>query len=162
MPRAAAALTIASVVWTMILFAAPAAIGHSAFGPPAAVVYAASSRICHQRPERSFHLKAFPLPVCARCLGLYLAGAIGAGIAWASHRRPPARARLALALAAVPTAATWGAEVAGMAAFSNMARALAALPLGLVAGWLCVQMLRYDSHLDGHQVDHRGSRSHSG
>jgi uncharacterized membrane protein len=146
----------------MILFAAPAAIGRSAFGPTAAVVYAASSRICHQRPERSFHLATFPLPVCARCLGLYLSGAIGAAVAWASRRRPGDRARLVLAVAAVPTAATWAAEVAGLAAFSNTARALAALPLGLVVGWLCIQMLRYDSHLDGHQVDHRGSRSHSG
>ena len=31
--------------------------------------------------------------------------------------------------AAIPTAATWGAEVAGVAAFSNMTRALAALAL---------------------------------
>lgn len=35
---------------------------------------------------------------------------------------------------------------------SNALRALAALPLGGVAGWLFVQMLRYDSRLDGEQV----------
>jgi uncharacterized membrane protein len=146
----------------MILFVAPGASDHSSFGPPAAVVYAASSRICHQRSERSFHLAGAQLPVCARCLGLYLSGAIGAVMAWTSRRRPDDRARLVLAVAAIPTAATWAAEVAGLAAFSNVGRALAALPLGLVAGWLCVQMLRYDSHLDGHQVDDRGSRPYSG
>ena len=146
----------------MILLAAPAAIDRASFRAPAAAVYAASSRLCHQRPERSFHLAGVQLPVCGRCLGLYLSAAIGGVIAWASRTRPDGRARLVLAIAAVPTAATWAAEIAGLAAFSNLARALAALPLGLVAGWLCVQMLRYDAHLDGHQVDHRRSRSHHG
>ena len=51
----------------------------------------------------------------------------------------------------MPTAVTWAAEFAGLAAFSNLTRAAAALPLGGVAGWLFVQMLRYDSHLDGHK-----------
>ena len=47
----------------------------------AAAVYAAGSLVCHQRPERSFHLAGAQLPVCARCLGLYVGGFVGA-IAW--------------------------------------------------------------------------------
>jgi uncharacterized membrane protein len=129
---------------------------------PAAAVYAGSSRICHQRPERSFHLAGMQLPVCARCFGLYLSGAIGALLAWGSRERPGHRARTVLAWAAAPTLLTWGTEVAGLASFSNLVRAVAALPLGLVAGWLFVQMLRYDSRLDGDQIDDRGPRTHSG
>ncbi len=154
-PRAAQALTIAALLWTGILLAAPEAITHQTFAIPATGIYAASSAICHQRSERSFHLSGMQLPVCARCFGLYLSGAVGALVAWGFRPRLLDRARTILGLAAAPTALTWGAEVAGLAAFSNLARAMAALPLGLVAGWLFVQLLRYDSHVNGDEI-HNG------
>jgi len=157
-PRAPFLLTIAALLWTAALLAAPAALARPAFAAPSAVIYAASSRICHQRPERSFNLAGTQLPVCARCFGLYVAGALGAAAAWSSRRRLGRQTRAVLALAAIPTAVTWTAEVAGLAAFSNTARALAALPLGLVGGWVFVQLLRYDDPLlDDHQIDRRRS-----
>lgn len=158
--RLAAALSIAALLWTGLLIATPLAVARDAFVIPAAVVYTASSRICHQRPERSFHMAGIQLPVCARCFGLYAAGALGVLIAWGSRRGPGRRARLVLLLSALPTAATWLLEIVGLAAFSNVARAVAALPLGGVAGWLFVQMLRYDLLLNG-EIDHRGSRVRS-
>lgn len=56
---------------------------------PAWVVtlYAAASRICHQRPERSFFRGAVQWPVCGRCAGLYLAAPFGAVLALGSARR---------------------------------------------------------------------------
>lgn len=152
----AVTLTVGAVLWTVILLAAPVALRRSS--ATAAVVYAAASHLCHQRPERSFHVTGIQLPVCARCFGLYVAGAAGAVLAWGSRRRPGDHGSIVLAVAAVPTALTWGTEVAGLAAYSNQARALAALPLGTAAGWLFVRMLRYDSQGDGHQIDNRGSR----
>jgi uncharacterized membrane protein len=159
--RTALALTIAASIWLLTLVAAPVAAKQGAFALPAASVYAFSSRICHQLPERSFDLGGIQLPVCARCFGLYLSGAIGALAAWSSRRRAGGGVRIALAVAAIPTAVTWSAEMAGLAAFSNVSRAAAALPLGAVAGWVFVQMLRYDSSLDGHQVHDSRSRVHS-
>ena len=53
-----------------------------------------------------------------------------------------------LMIAALPTAMTFVLELAGVMPFSNKARAIAALPLGAVVGWLFVRMLRYDSRLD--------------
>ena len=144
-----------------MLVATPLALTRDALAVPALTVYAASSRICHQRPERSFHIAGFKLPVCARCFGLYAAAALGSVIAWRSGRAPDRRARLALLVSAIPTAATWLLEFAGLAAFSNLTRAVAALPVGAVTGWLLVQMLRYDSFLNG-EIDHRGSRVRSG
>ena len=47
--------------------------------------YAAGSIVCHQIPERSFHIAGVQLPVCARCTGLY-AGAL-AGVAWLAWSR---------------------------------------------------------------------------
>jgi uncharacterized membrane protein len=156
--RTALALTTAAFLWTLILVAAPVALTTSAFGVPAAAIYAASSRICHQRPERSFHLGGVQLPVCGRCFGLYLSGALGAVAAWGSRRRPGDAARAILVGAAIPTAVTWSTEMAGVAGFTNTTRALAAMPLGAAGGWVFVQMLRYDASLDGHEI--HDSRSH--
>ncbi|HEV2761866.1 MAG TPA: DUF2085 domain-containing protein, partial [Pyrinomonadaceae bacterium] len=52
------------------LFFAPlaAAAGHEA---AAGVVYRALHFVCHQLPERSFHVAGHPLAVCARCTGIY-------------------------------------------------------------------------------------------
>jgi uncharacterized membrane protein len=160
--RLALGLTIGALLWTGILIGAPMALHRPSLGGAAAVVYAGSAGICHQRPERSFHLSKRQLPVCARCFGLYFAGAVGSFLAWGSRTRPGARGRIVLALAAAPTALTWAAEVAGLATFSNTSRALAALPLGAVTGWVFVQMLRYDSQLNGHQVNDGRSRVHGG
>jgi uncharacterized membrane protein len=160
--RLALATTIAAVVWTLTLLAAPVAISRPPFAAPAAVAYAASSRVCHQRPERSLRLAGMQMPVCARCFGLYLSGALGALAAWGSRRRPGDRARIVLAVAAAPTALTWAVEAAGLVSLTSLVRLLAALPLGLVAGWLFVQMLRYDSQLDGHQISDRRARTHGG
>ena len=118
-------------------------------GQSVSVLYAASSRICHQRPERSFVIAGFQMPVCARCSGLYASGALGALLAWSRPRRSPRFGRALLFAAAVPTALTFALEFSGLMRFSNATRAIAALPLGACAGWVFVGMLRYDSRLDG-------------
>jgi uncharacterized membrane protein len=155
--RAALVLTITASLWVLAIVGSPLALSRRTLALPATMVYAASSQLCHQRPERSFHLAGFQLPVCARCFGLYASGALGALFAWAGGLRAGNKAtRTALAVAALPTAITWGLEAAGIAAFSNVGRAVAALPLGLVAGWVLVQMVRYDFLLNGHEIHDRG------
>jgi uncharacterized membrane protein len=146
--RLAFLLTSAAVLWAGLLLLAPHGLqsGHPAATLGAASIYAASGRICHQQPARSFAAAGMRLPVCARCTGLYLSGALGALLAWAPRRRRPlSRDRLVLIACAVPTALTWGLEAAGLAAFSNEARALAALPLGGAAGWTFVRALRAEA-----------------
>jgi uncharacterized membrane protein len=163
----AIALTVGAVVWTALIVTAPFALPSRVAAAPATLVYAASSLICHQRPERSFAIGGVQMPVCARCSGLYISGALGSILGWSGRRRTrhagpsirmkPSTGRLKpasaggalLVIAAVPTAVTFGLEFVGLMEFSNVARALAALPLGVVAGCLFVRMLRYDSRLDG-------------
>ena len=131
--------SLAAVVaaWVVAIVAAPAVAKVS--GAAAAVIYAVGSLICHQMPDRSFHLAGAQLPVCARCLGLYAGGAAGA-LAWmsiASRRATPwprDRALAVLALAAIPTAVTAGAAIAGIGDVSNLWRAALALPLGFAGG----------------------------
>ena len=61
-----------AIGWLGLLIAGPVAPT-----PIATLLYAIGSVICHQRPERSFHLDAVQLPVCARCLGIYVGAAAG-------------------------------------------------------------------------------------
>lgn len=93
--------------------------------------------ICHQRPERSFFIDGTQLPVCARCLGLYVGAALATPFALLAGTPLVARrARYVLLVAALPTALTWSLEFAGAIPFSNAARFIAALPLGCTAAWL--------------------------
>lgn len=85
------------------------------------------------------------MPVCARCTGLYVSAALAAPLALLfSVPLTPRGARWILAIAALPTAITWGLEYAGLVPFGNAARALAALPLGTAAAWLAVTQCRIE------------------
>jgi uncharacterized membrane protein len=146
----ARALVTASGLWVMAVVAAPLAVAssHLVLSRGAVGIYAAGARICHQRPERCFWIHGRPMPVCARCTGLYASAAIAAPLAWlfasslsGLSRLSGHRARTIAALAALPTLITWGLEFAGVAHFSNVARAAAALPLGFAAAWLVVSAL---------------------
>lgn len=105
-----------------------------------AAVYLAGSLVCHQLPDRSFAYGGAQLPVCARCLGLYAGGLIGALI-WAistAARSTSSRIvqrstfRTALIGAALPTLLSVAAGAFGIWDGSNLTRALLALPLGAV------------------------------
>jgi uncharacterized membrane protein len=111
-----------------------------------AIVYEAAGLICHQRPERSFHLAGIQLPVCARCFGLYASGAAGAVAACLGGLSKAARpasgsATAILAVAAIPTALTLMLEWGGFMHPSGATRAIAGAPLGIVAGWAFVRLL---------------------
>jgi uncharacterized membrane protein len=156
--RLALLLTSVAVLWAGLILATPPTLRAGAPVPAlgAATIYAASGRICHQQRERSFSVAGAPLPVCARCAGLYISGALGALLAWAPRRRRAvSRDRLVLLACAVPTALTWGLEAAGVMGFSNEARALAALPLGGAGGWAFVRALRDEAGASG-RLPHAG------
>ena len=76
------AIPLLALLWLAAIVAAPLL-------PPlvSAVVYAAGSLVCHQIPERSFHLGGSQLAVCARCVGIY-AGAAGGAVAALALRLP--------------------------------------------------------------------------
>lgn len=125
-----------AVTWVVLLATAPSmALG----APLSALTYAFGSLLCHQRPDRSFHLGAAQVPVCARCVGLYLgaaAGAVATLMHWIVVGRAtavPTRTHLRLMLVAssLPTAITWGLEALGLWGPTNVLRFAAALPLGV-------------------------------
>ena len=127
-------LAIAACAWLLLLLSAPLA---AAGVQVSAATYALGSFICHQQSARSFHLHGAQLPVCARCSGLYASAACGA-LAWLALgtrvRLDTTRLRTVLVASAVPTVVTWSGEAAGLLQPTNLARAIAALPLGLAVG----------------------------
>src|SRR4029078_2491377 len=102
-------------------------------------MYAAGAVICHQLPERSFHLAGFQLPVCARCLGIYAGAAaaasihvLGATLADTARRRllSPAAARRVFLGSALPTIVTVALEWSGVSFPTNVVRAVAGVVVG--------------------------------
>jgi len=98
-------ITLAGLAIVAAIVSAPLALaqGHTGF---ASAIYKAFSFVCHQIPDRSFHLAEHQFAVCSRCTGLY------AGFAFAALSYPLVRSlkstdtppRLWLILAAVPLA----------------------------------------------------------
>jgi len=131
----AAALPLATFIASQAHPAAPLSLAGLA-------VYAAGSVICHQLPDRSFHLWSAQMPVCARCTGIY-AGAAMAALGLLKRGRgssvsPMSRdaARWTVLAAALPTAATLVFEWSSGLMPSNAVRALAGIPLGGAIAWV--------------------------
>jgi uncharacterized membrane protein len=102
---------------------------------PAAIIHRAFGIVCHQIPERSFHLEHHALAVCARCTGIY------AGFALSilcypfvrSLRRVDTPARLWLLLACVPMALDVGLDFFGLWTNTHFSR----LATGAIFGAIC-------------------------
>jgi uncharacterized membrane protein len=127
-------LILATVAWTTSLFLAAyiaaSPHGNSASYGLALAVYGLGSFICHQRPERSFHLWTAQLPVCARCTGIYVGAAVAAIAsprAWRARRGPTA-----VLVAAAANAMTLVYERLTGVTPSNWIRAVAGFLLGAV------------------------------
>ena len=131
-------LALLATGWLVLLVAAPILPV-----PIAGALYALGSHICHQRPDRSFHLLGAQLPVCARCAGIYAGAALGASAAALGARfrefATQSSARAILFLGAVPTGLTLALEWTGLWTGSNAVRAAAGLPLGVASAFVVVQ-----------------------
>jgi uncharacterized membrane protein len=135
-------IPLLAAAWASLLVAAPALPI-----PLAAFLYVFASVICHQIPARSFHLDGAQLPVCARCLGIYLGAAAGAAIASVLRARPARRKALPYLLAAAPTAITIALEALDAWDPTNVVRATAGFPLGAAVAFVVTgaATLHYDS-----------------
>jgi uncharacterized membrane protein len=128
-----------AAAWVATLFAAPLlrAGGH---GLSSAVVYQVFAALCHQMPERSFHVAGYQLAVCARCTGLYVGGL--AGLLFYPAFRPlaltSAPRRSWLFLAAAPTTIDFALGILGVWENTHWSRFLTALPAGAACAFYVV------------------------
>jgi uncharacterized membrane protein len=143
----------AATAWSIVVMMAPVIASRpvsqasSAGYAIALLVYAAGSVICHQRPERSFHLLGAQMPVCARCSGIYAGAAVAAIVAWYRTIQPPMLSgRLAagpgrvLLVAALPTAVTVVYEWMTGQAPGNWTRLVSGAPLGAAVAWVLLRV----------------------
>lgn len=72
------ALLAACFAWLALVFAPP--LLAAAGWPYADFVRLLLAPVCHQIPERSFHLFGEPLAACARCTGLYVGFTVGVAL----------------------------------------------------------------------------------
>ena len=141
----------ASVAWAVLLIATPllASRAHASQASSLLIlgVYGIGSLVCHQWPERSYHLWTAQMPVCARCAGIYFGAAIGAVVSSRSAQAFARRgtgpfalrhARTLLALAAAPTVVTLVYEWTTGAMPAHAIRAAAGAAIGVVVAWLVV------------------------
>jgi uncharacterized membrane protein len=132
-----ALVALAAVAWLALLIFAPVLPV-----PAAGILYAFAAHLCHQRPERSFHLFSAQLPVCARCFGIYTGAAVGLLLplhlfGGAGLWRPSPRTLLLAG--AAPTVMTVLMEWSGAWSGSNTARAAAGAWLGVAVGLVVAQ-----------------------
>jgi uncharacterized membrane protein len=147
------AFSLLALLWPAAMVAATriAALPHqSAIAYLAsAAVYISGSLLCHQRPERSFHLWGAQFPVCARCTGIYAGAALGVIASFVRLKPGPTTnfvtsgfnrtSRLALFAASLPTVLTVVHEWTTGVTPSNGIRALAGLILGAAAAMVVMR-----------------------
>jgi uncharacterized membrane protein len=129
---------VLTTAWVVLLVTAPLLPGGAG-----AILYGIGSLICHQIPERSFYLAGFQLPVCARCLGIYVGAASGVALVLmrsgaATHPWSASTRRWLAIAAAAPTLVTVVLETGGVWYPSNVTRAAAGLLLGGIVAFVVV------------------------
>ncbi|MDP6582130.1 MAG: DUF2085 domain-containing protein [Vicinamibacterales bacterium] len=147
---------VATLTWLVTLVMVPFVLAQEtqarAVTVASAGTYLVGSLICHQRSDRSFRPWGVQMPVCARCVGLYLGAAVGVVLAGARKTKSlkggeaarmwrPALRAMVLA-AAVPTGVTWLGEVVGWLSVTGGVRAVAAVPLGVAVTWVASLVIR--------------------
>lgn len=128
--------------WTFLILLAPLArLGGAE--TLAAPVYAFFSYICHQQPERSFHLDAHQFAVCSRCFGVYFGLFAGVAIYPLFRRIEEIEPfpRIWLFLAMIPIGIDWSLGVFGIWENTHLSRFITGTILGAACGIFIVPAL---------------------
>ncbi len=135
--RLHAIAALGAVLWTAGIALHPLAIHTGSIILPALASHHMYSLVCHQMPDRSFHLWHAPLSVCARCTAIYAAFTIVlVGMLVPPLRRLLGRRPLAGLLLLLPMLADAALDATGLHAATIATRtitgALAGAGLALV------------------------------
>lgn len=133
----------AALLWVGLQLAATLLGRSESWAVVAGPVYLIGALLCHQLPERSFHLSAAQWPVCARCAGIYVGAAAGAVVSAITPLRAfeagaVAHARLVLFVSVLPSAGTLLYEWTTNITPTNGVRGAAGCFLGAIVAWVVV------------------------
>lgn len=105
----------------------------------------AFATVCHQMPDRTFHVDAVPLALCHRCLGVFAGLAVGAGIGLlsrATRERAYDHAGGFIVAALIPLVLDWTLDVVGLIRNTTASRLATGALFGLLLGALLIAALR--------------------
>ena len=102
-------------------------------------LYRFFSFICHQIPERSFHLGAEQFGVCSRCFGVYFGIFLGFAVypLWRGIDEVEPLARFWLFLSLIPIAVDWSLTMFGIWENTQLSRFIT----GLILGFSCATFI---------------------
>lgn len=120
------------LVWLLLIVAPPllAANGQNGISSP---IYNFFSFICHQMPDRSFHILEHQFAVCSRCFGVYfglLAGLLAYPL-WRGVDNVEPLPRIWLFASMVPIAIDWSLGAFGIWENNHASRFITGLILGI-------------------------------
>jgi uncharacterized membrane protein len=136
------AFFLIALIWILSILAAPI-FKASYLETLADSIYTFFSYLCHQIPERSFHIHDAPFAVCSRCFGFYfgfLLGLIIYPLFRALDESEPLP-RFWLFLAAAPMAIDWSLGFFGIWENTHFSRSVTGGILGLTCAFFIVPAL---------------------
>jgi uncharacterized membrane protein len=93
--------------------------------------------MCHGRPERCLELFGAPMPICARCTGIYLGLMAGLAAFWLVRSLSEKALRIATFIALTPLAIDGLTQLSGLRESTNELRIATGLVAGLAFGlWI--------------------------
>jgi len=120
--------------WTFVIAAAPLfkAEGISSISSP---LYYFFSFLCHQIPERSFHIAGEKFAVCSRCFGVYFGLLLGFGIypLWRNIDEIEPLPKFWLFLSLIPMTIDWSLTFLGVWENTHLSR----FATGIIVGVAC-------------------------
>lgn len=122
---------VVAFVWAALIVFDPAArsLGLTSLS---SALYTFHSFICHQMPERSFHIMGEPFGVCSRCTGVYFGIFVGFAIypLWRRLDDIEPISRIWLFLSLVPIGIDWSLTFFGVWENTHLSRFLTGMILG--------------------------------
>jgi len=136
------------LVWVALILLPPvlAANGQNNISSP---IYHFFSFICHQIPDRTFHIAGYPFAVCSRCFGVYFGLLLGLAIypLWRNIDDIEALPRVWLFASMVPIGIDWSLTVFGIWENTFLTRFVTGLILGAACATYIipalVEIIRY-------------------
>ncbi len=133
--RVWAVIASITAIW---LFAtvAPAILSNIGDGSAGESLFSFFSYICHQIPDRSFHLGEHQFGVCSRCFGVYFGLAIGVLVypIWRRVENIDTMPRTWLIASIVPMAIDWSLTFFGVWENNHLSRFVTGAILGAACG----------------------------
>lgn len=119
-------------LWALAILLAPVAKGNG-LASVSSPLYSFFSFICHQIPERSFHIAGEQFGVCSRCFGVYFGLVLGFAIypLWRPIDDVEPLRRVWLFLSLIPISIDWSLTIFGIWENTQASRFFTGLILGV-------------------------------